>query len=166
MRKFLLAASIAALCATPAFAGDDVMANTYGNTVVSTGGMREIHTHYRADHSFDMVGSMLGMSQDVQGDLGAGRQGQSLPHLRRRCAVGHGEPALHADRRAQDRRHLDDDHQRRDPHRHAQARHSIEVIAAARFRLDFPAGSSYFVLEKNFRFGGRKCGSRGREGVP
>ena len=63
MRKFLIAASVAALCATPAFAADDVMANTYGNTVISTGGAAEVHTHYRADHSFDMVGSTMGMSQ-------------------------------------------------------------------------------------------------------
>ena len=67
MRKFLLAASAVALCAAPAFAADDVMANTYGNTVVSTGGMSEVHTHYRADHSFDMVGSMMGMSRTFKG---------------------------------------------------------------------------------------------------
>jgi opacity protein-like surface antigen len=67
MREFLLAASIAALCATPAFAADDVMANTFGNTVVSTGGMSEVHTHYRSDHSFDMVGSRMGMSRNFKG---------------------------------------------------------------------------------------------------
>jgi hypothetical protein len=67
MPKFLLAASIVALCATPVLAGDDVMASTYGNTVVSTGGMSEVHTHYRADHSFDMVGSMMGMSKTFKG---------------------------------------------------------------------------------------------------
>ncbi|HTT97944.1 MAG TPA: hypothetical protein VMF58_07830 [Rhizomicrobium sp.] len=67
MSKVILIASIAALCATPAFAGDDVMASTYGNTVVSTGGMSEVHTHYRADRSFDMVGSMMGMSKTFKG---------------------------------------------------------------------------------------------------
>jgi opacity protein-like surface antigen len=67
MRKFLLATAIAALCATPALAADDVMANTYGNTVISTGGAAEVHTHYRSDHSFDMVGSMMGMSQMFKG---------------------------------------------------------------------------------------------------
>ena len=67
MSKFLIAASVAALCATQAFVGDDVMANTYGNTIVSTGGMSEVHTHYRADHSFDMVGSMMGMSKTFKG---------------------------------------------------------------------------------------------------
>jgi len=67
MTRLLIAASIAALCATPALAADDVMANTFGNTVVSTGGMSEVHTHYRADHSFDMVGSMMGMSRTFKG---------------------------------------------------------------------------------------------------
>ena len=67
MTRFLIAASIAALCVTPALAADDVMANTYGNTVVSTGGMNEVRSHYRADHSFDMVGSMMGMSKTFKG---------------------------------------------------------------------------------------------------
>jgi opacity protein-like surface antigen len=67
MRRFLIVASVVALCATPASAADDVMANTYGNTVVSTGGMAEVHTHYRADHSFDMTASMMGMSQTFKG---------------------------------------------------------------------------------------------------
>jgi hypothetical protein len=67
MPKFLLAASIAALCATPAFAGDEIMANTFGNTVVSTGGMSEVRSHYRADHSFDMAASMMGMSKTFKG---------------------------------------------------------------------------------------------------
>jgi len=67
MPKFLLSASIVALCATPAVAGDEIMASTYGNTVVSTGGMSEVRSHYRADHSFDMVGSMMGMSKTFKG---------------------------------------------------------------------------------------------------
>ena len=67
MPKFLRAASVAALCATPAFAGDEVMASMFGNTVVSTGGMSEVHTHYRSDHSFDMVGSRMGMSKTFKG---------------------------------------------------------------------------------------------------
>lgn len=67
MTRFLIAAAIAALCATPAFAADDVMANTYGNTVVSTGGAAEIHTHYRAGHSFDMAASRMGMSKTFKG---------------------------------------------------------------------------------------------------
>jgi len=58
---------IAALAAGPAAAADDVMANLYGNTVVSTGGVAEIHTHHRADHSFDMVASRMGMSRTFKG---------------------------------------------------------------------------------------------------
>jgi len=67
MSRFLIAASVAALCAAPALAADDVMAGFYGNTIVSTGGAAEIHTHYRADHSFDLVGSMMGMSRTYKG---------------------------------------------------------------------------------------------------
>ncbi|MGH6870742.1 MAG: hypothetical protein ACREHE_04470 [Rhizomicrobium sp.] len=59
-------AAVVALAAAPALA-DDVMAGYYGNTIVSTGGMAEIHTHFRADHSFDMSGSMMGMTRTFQG---------------------------------------------------------------------------------------------------
>ena len=51
----------------PAFAADDVMAGFYGNTAVSTGGSIEIHTHYRADHTFDFVGSMMFISKTFKG---------------------------------------------------------------------------------------------------
>lgn len=54
MRVFLLAASLIALSAAPALAGDDVMASFYGNTVISKGGMGEVHTYYNADHTFTM----------------------------------------------------------------------------------------------------------------
>src|SRR6185436_19092158 len=53
MRRVLIAASAIALFAMPTFAADDIMTGFYGNTVVSTGGMFEAHTHYRADHTFD-----------------------------------------------------------------------------------------------------------------
>jgi hypothetical protein len=65
MKRFLIAAF--ALCATPALAADDVMASYYGNTVISTGGASEARSHYRADHSFDMTGSMMGMSKSFKG---------------------------------------------------------------------------------------------------
>jgi len=67
MSKFLIAASFAALCAATALAADDVMAAFYGNTIVSTGGSVEFHTHYRADHTFDLVGSMMLMSHTFKG---------------------------------------------------------------------------------------------------
>jgi opacity protein-like surface antigen len=67
MRRILMAASVLALCAAPALAADDVMAGFYGNTAISTGGMAEIHTHYRADHTFDFAASMMGMSRTGKG---------------------------------------------------------------------------------------------------
>jgi len=67
MNRFLIAATLLALCATPAFAADDPMAGFYGNTVVSTGGSATIRTHYRADHTFDFTGSMLFMSKTFRG---------------------------------------------------------------------------------------------------
>jgi opacity protein-like surface antigen len=54
MRSFLLAASLVALTAAPAFAADDMMAPYYGNTVIATGGMADTHSNYNADHSFVM----------------------------------------------------------------------------------------------------------------
>ncbi len=59
--------SAAFLAAAPAWAADDVMANFYGNTVISTGGIAEVHTHYRPDHSFDMVASRMGFSRTFKG---------------------------------------------------------------------------------------------------
>ena len=60
MKRALIAASVAALLAGPAFAADDVMAGLYGNTVIVTGGMVESHSHYRADKTFDVSASFLG----------------------------------------------------------------------------------------------------------
>jgi hypothetical protein len=54
MRRVLIAAAVIGLAAAPAFAADDLMAGYYGNTVVGTSAMGESHTHYRADHTFDV----------------------------------------------------------------------------------------------------------------
>jgi hypothetical protein len=67
MIKQLGVLSVAILAAAPAWAADDVMASFYGNTVVSTGGIAEVHTHYRPDHSFDMVASRMGFSRTFKG---------------------------------------------------------------------------------------------------
>ena len=67
MKRLLLAASLAVLGAAPALAADDVMAGFYGNTAVATGGPAEIHAHYRADHTFDFVASMMLMSRTFKG---------------------------------------------------------------------------------------------------
>ncbi len=68
MKRIFLVATATALLATPAFAaGDEIMANYLGNTVIATGGMAETHSHYKADHSFDVVGTMMGMSKTFSG---------------------------------------------------------------------------------------------------
>ena len=62
MKRILIAASLVALCAAPAMAANDIMAGYYGNTVISAGGMVESHTHYKADHTFDMTASAMGQT--------------------------------------------------------------------------------------------------------
>ena len=66
MSKFLIAACLAAFCTAPAFGADDPTASFNGNTIVSTGGSATIRTHYRADHTFDSVGSMMFMSRTLK----------------------------------------------------------------------------------------------------
>jgi len=66
MRTLLLAASALVFVAAPAFAADD-MAGFYGNTIVVTGGMIESHTHYRADKTFDVTASAMGMDYKFSG---------------------------------------------------------------------------------------------------
>jgi len=67
MKSFFIAVSLTVLCAATALAADDVMAGFYGNTAVSTGGPAGISTHYRADHTFDVVVSMMLMSRAFKG---------------------------------------------------------------------------------------------------
>jgi hypothetical protein len=76
MRRTLIAASALLLCAAPAFAGDDVMAGSYGNTVVSTGGPVESHSHYRADHTFDMTATAMGQTFTSKGTWAIDGTGQ------------------------------------------------------------------------------------------
>jgi hypothetical protein len=62
MRALLLGAAMV-FAATGAFAGDDVMANYYGNTVVSKSANGESHTHYKKGGTLDatltgMMGSI------------------------------------------------------------------------------------------------------------
>jgi hypothetical protein len=54
MRQILLTITAAGLLASPAWAADDVMAGFYGNTVVASGGMADVHIYYRPDHTFLM----------------------------------------------------------------------------------------------------------------
>ncbi len=76
MRKFLIAASLLAFTAAPALAADDAMANFYGNTAVVTGGMAETHTHYRADHTFDVTAHAMGMDYKFTGTWKFDEKGQ------------------------------------------------------------------------------------------
>src|ERR1700753_335677 len=61
MRSYLIAASFVALSTTAAFAGDEVMAGFYGNTVIGKGGMAETHSYYNADHTFSMKAPSFNM---------------------------------------------------------------------------------------------------------
>jgi hypothetical protein len=49
--RLLMAAAAALLVPSAAFAGDDVMSSTYGNTVIAKTPMMESHAHYKADHT-------------------------------------------------------------------------------------------------------------------
>jgi hypothetical protein len=67
MNRVLLAAAAALLLAGPAFAGDEAMTNFYGNTLVATGGIAESHTHFKADHTFDVSATAMGMDYNFRG---------------------------------------------------------------------------------------------------
>lgn len=75
MKVFLITASVLCLFLAPALAADDSMVGFYSNTVISTGGPAEVHTHYRADHTFDLVASMMGMSRTFKGTWAADSKG-------------------------------------------------------------------------------------------
>ena len=76
VRTSVIGASILVLSVAPAFAADDIMAGYYGNTVVSVGGILESHTHYRADHTFDMTATAMGQSFDGKGTWAIDDKGQ------------------------------------------------------------------------------------------
>jgi hypothetical protein len=76
MRRILLAVSALTLLAAPAVAADDIMAGYYGNTVISSGGTMEAHTHYRADHTFDVSASMMGQTFNGKGTWSIDAKGQ------------------------------------------------------------------------------------------
>ena len=76
MRTSIIVASIFVLSVVPAFAADDIMSGYYGNTVVSVGGMLESHTHYRADHTFDVSATAMGQSFNGKGTWAIDDKGQ------------------------------------------------------------------------------------------
>jgi opacity protein-like surface antigen len=66
MRSFLIAASLAVLSATAAFAADDsTIATRFGNTVVAKGTFGEVHLYFNADHSF--TGKVVSMNYGLKG---------------------------------------------------------------------------------------------------
>jgi len=75
MRQLLFAVTFAALSAAPALAAD-LMAGYYGNTVISTGGVLESHTHYRPDHTFDVTATAMGQSFNGKGSWAIDDKGQ------------------------------------------------------------------------------------------
>lgn len=62
MLKRLAAALAVLVLSGAAVAADDMMAGFYGNTVISTGGAIESHTHFKADHTFDAMFSGMGQT--------------------------------------------------------------------------------------------------------
>lgn len=76
MRGIAVVAMTALLSAAPALAADDLMAGFYGNTVISTGGVFESHTHYRPDHTFDMTATAMGQSFSGKGSWAIDGKGQ------------------------------------------------------------------------------------------
>jgi hypothetical protein len=76
MKTILMAATVLALAASPALAGDDPMAGYYGNTVIATSAMGESHIHYKADHTVDgTLSSMMG-SFNIKGTWAIDDKGQ------------------------------------------------------------------------------------------
>lgn len=67
MNKYLIGAMLTALWASTAVADEDPMASFYGNSIVTTIGSATLRTHYRPDHTFDMVGSMMFMKRTFKG---------------------------------------------------------------------------------------------------
>jgi len=76
MRVFVLGAAVLFASTSLAFAGDDIMAGDYGNTVISKSAMSESHLHYKADHTFDGTGSMMGQTAQLKGTWSIDDKGQ------------------------------------------------------------------------------------------
>ena len=76
MRLFLFGAAALVAVSSAALAADDIMAGFYGNTVISSGGVLESHTHYRADHTFDVTATAMGQSFNGKGTWAIDDKGQ------------------------------------------------------------------------------------------
>jgi hypothetical protein len=62
MRFVSYAALFAILSTVPAVAGDDIMTSFFGNTIIATGGIADVHINYYVDHSFVMTVPAFHMS--------------------------------------------------------------------------------------------------------
>jgi hypothetical protein len=67
MRYLVLAIGLALGSATAAQAGDEIMANYFGNTVIATGQLGQLRVHYKPDHSFNGRAEGMGGSYDLHG---------------------------------------------------------------------------------------------------
>ncbi len=76
MRAFVCGAALLLASTSVAFAGEDMMAGLFGNTVISKSAMSEAHMHYKPDHTFDGTGSMMGQSAQLKGTWSLDDKGQ------------------------------------------------------------------------------------------
>jgi hypothetical protein len=76
MRIILAATAALVVVSGTAWAGDDIMANYYGNTVVGKTMMGETHTYYNADHTFTGRAMGMGQERDYKGTWNIDATGQ------------------------------------------------------------------------------------------
>ena len=67
MHRIVIAAAALAILTAPCFAGEEVMANYFGNTVVSSGSFGVSRMHYKPDHTFDVSLHVLGIRHGTTG---------------------------------------------------------------------------------------------------
>ena len=75
MRALVLGAAALLVSTSLAFA-DDIMAGYYGNTIISKSAMGEVHSHYKADHTFDGTASGALGSMALKGTWAFDDKGQ------------------------------------------------------------------------------------------
>ncbi len=99
------------------------MAGFYGNTVISTGGAIESHTHFKADHTFDAMFSGMGQTFASKGtwELKDGNVCRTYDP----APPGIYQSDLRSGRNAQGRRQVDGHHQRAGAAGVARGRHPI-----------------------------------------
>ena len=76
MRSLLIGAAAILGATAFAYAGDDVMANYYGNTVIGKSAMGESHVQYSADHTFAGTASSPMGSMALKGTWAVNDKGE------------------------------------------------------------------------------------------